>query len=164
MHGQPLTYMLKSAFRNCRINSRDKDEFGHFNFLLSLTIRCSFACLLVYPMFGTGTTDGVDTSQMEAAHKWIVKEHFSRTDKQTCRFPGADYPAFSTPDKCNGDGGADLAWPNETSHGPRGARSQGTDLRQGFRARAGTSCSGGPKWRKMVQMPTTRCQMELMEL
>jgi hypothetical protein len=39
------------------------------------------------------------------------------TDKQTCRFPGADYPAFNTPDKYNGDGGADLTWPNETSHG-----------------------------------------------
>jgi hypothetical protein len=28
-----------------------------------------------------GTTDGVDTSQMETVHKWIVKEHFSRTNK-----------------------------------------------------------------------------------
>src|SRR5467141_422535 len=39
------------------------------------------------------------------------------TDKKTCRFPRADYPAFNTPDKCNGNGGADLTWPNETSHG-----------------------------------------------
>jgi hypothetical protein len=28
-----------------------------------------------------GTTNGVDTSQMEAAHKWIVKGHFSRINK-----------------------------------------------------------------------------------
>ena len=61
-----------------------------------------------------GTTNGVDTSQMEAAHKWIVKGHFSRTNKH------ADFQEqiirHSTR-QCNGDGGADLAWSNETSHG-----------------------------------------------
>jgi hypothetical protein len=68
--------MLKSAFRNYRINSRDKDESGHFNFP-------KFHAITHYPEFIRmfGTTDGVDTSQMEAAHKWIVKEHFSRTNK-----------------------------------------------------------------------------------
>ena len=67
---------LKPAFRKYRINSRDKDEAGHFNFP-------KFHAITHYPEFIRmyGTTDGVDTSQMEAAHKWIVKEHFSRTNK-----------------------------------------------------------------------------------
>ncbi|KAN0083692.1 hypothetical protein V8E54_002780, partial [Elaphomyces granulatus] len=55
---------------------RDKDESGHFNFP-------KFHAITHYPEFIRmfGTMDGVDTSQMEAAHKWIVKEHFSRTNK-----------------------------------------------------------------------------------
>ena len=65
--------MLKSAFRKYRINNREKDESGHFNFP-------KFHAVTHYPefirMFGT-----VDTSQMETTHKWIVKEHFSRTNK-----------------------------------------------------------------------------------
>ena len=67
---------LKPAFRKYRINSRDKDEAGHFNFP-------KFHAITHYPEFIRmyGTTDGVDTSQMEAAHKWIVKGHFSRTNK-----------------------------------------------------------------------------------
>ena len=68
--------MLKSAFRKYRINNRDKDESGHFNFP-------KFHAITHYPEFIPmfGTTDGVDTSQMEAAPKWNVKEHFSRTNK-----------------------------------------------------------------------------------
>jgi hypothetical protein len=68
--------MLKWAFRNYRINMRDKDESGHFNFP-------KFHAITHYPEFIRmyGTTDGVDTSHMEAAHKWIIKEHFSRTNK-----------------------------------------------------------------------------------
>jgi hypothetical protein len=55
---------------------RDKDESGYFNFP-------KFHAITHYPEFihMYGTTDGVDTSHMEAAHKWIIKEHFSRTNK-----------------------------------------------------------------------------------
>jgi hypothetical protein len=68
--------LLKFAFRRYRANGRDEDEAGHFNFP-------KFHAITHYPDFIRlyGTTDGVDTSQMEAAHKWIVKEHFSRTNK-----------------------------------------------------------------------------------
>ena len=54
----------KSAFRNYRINNRDKDESGHFNFP-------KFHAITHYPEFIRmfGTTNGVDTSQMEPAHK-----------------------------------------------------------------------------------------------
>src|SRR5467141_552352 len=71
----------------------------------SLTIRSSFACM--EPMTGDESCIQMD------------RQGAFSTDKKTCRFPRADYPAFNTPDKdkCNGNGGADLTWPNETSHG-----------------------------------------------
>ena len=71
----------------------------------SLTIRSSFACM--EPMTGDESCIQMD------------RQGAFSTDKKTCRFPRADYPAFNTPDKCNGNGGADLTWPNETSHGCR---------------------------------------------
>ena len=71
----------------------------------SLTIRSSFACM-------EPTTGDESCIQMD-------RQGAFSTDKKTCRFRRADYPAFNTPDKCNGNGGADLTWPNETSHGCR---------------------------------------------
>jgi hypothetical protein len=55
---------------------RDKDKSGHFNFP-------KFHAITYYPEFIHiyGTTDGVDTSYIKAAHKWIIKEHFLRTNK-----------------------------------------------------------------------------------
>ncbi|KAN0085540.1 hypothetical protein V8E54_002007 [Elaphomyces granulatus] len=71
--------MLKSAFRKYRINNRNKDKSGHFNIP-------KFHAITHYPEFIRmfGTTDGVDNStQMDRQGAFF-------TDKQTCRFPGAD--------------------------------------------------------------------------
>jgi hypothetical protein len=54
----------------------------------SLTIRSSFACM-------EPTTGDESCIQMD-------RQGAFSTDKKTCRFPKADYPAFNTLDKCNG--------------------------------------------------------------
>jgi hypothetical protein len=68
--------LLKWAFRRYRTNARDEGESRHFNFpkFHAITHYPDFICMY-------GTTNGVDTSHMEAAHKWIIKEHFARTNK-----------------------------------------------------------------------------------
>jgi Plavaka transposase len=60
---------LKWAFRKYRHD-------GHFNFP-------KFHVITHYPEFIRmyRTTEGVDTSNTEAAHKYLIKEHFSRTNK-----------------------------------------------------------------------------------
>src|ERR1700722_7803313 len=51
-----------------RINTRDKDESEHFTFSKFYAIaHYSFACM-------------EPTTEMKAAYKWIVKEHFPRIE------------------------------------------------------------------------------------
>jgi len=102
--------MLKSAFRKYRINTCDKDDSEHFTFqssMPSLTIRSSFACM-------EPTTGDESCIQMD-------RQGAFSTDKKNMPISKSRLSAFNTPDKdkCNGNGGADLTWPNETSHGCR---------------------------------------------
>jgi hypothetical protein len=83
--------MLKSAFRKYRINTRD----AHY----------SFACM-------EPTTGDESCIQMDRQGAFC---HFPRI--KSMPISKSRLPAFNTPDKCNGNGGADLTWPNETSHG-----------------------------------------------
>jgi Plavaka transposase len=68
---------LKWVFSCYRTNLKDSKEAGHFNFP-------KFHSVVHYPDFIRlyGTADGVDTSHSEAAHKYMVKENFARTNKR----------------------------------------------------------------------------------
>lgn len=67
---------LKAVFARFRVHKRQQNQDGHFNFL-------KWHVLSHYTHFihRYGTLDGTDTSQTEAAHKFLIKENFTQTNK-----------------------------------------------------------------------------------